>query len=84
MLRLVAKSQAMLKTYRKTDAPAWERKIVLLMAFLLGATLLLFAVWAIVIYLDLDGSAACVEDGGIWYEGECIRGEVPDESRAPG
>lgn len=74
----------MLKTYRKTDAPAWERKIVMLMAFLLGATLLLFTVWAIIIYLDLDGSAACVEEGGIWYEGECIREEVPDESRAPG
>jgi hypothetical protein len=83
-LPLVAEFAAMLKTYRKTDAPAWERKIVMLMAFLLGATLLLFTVWAIIIYLDLDGSAACVEEGGIWYEGECIREEVPDESRAPG
>ena len=80
----MAEFAAMLKTYRKTDAPAWERKIVMLMAFLLGATLLLFTVWAIIIYLDLDGSAACVEEGGIWYEGECIREEVPDESRAPG
>ena len=73
----------MLKTYRKTDAPAWERNIVLLLSFLLGATVLLFAVWAIVIYLDLDGSAACVEEGGIWYEGECIRDEVPDDRPAP-
>ena len=79
----MAKSESMLKTYRKTDAPAWERNIVLLMAFLLGATLLLFAVWAIIIYLDLDGSAACVEDGGIWYEGECIHKEVPAEGPAP-
>ena len=68
----------MLKTYRKTGAPAWERKIVMLLAFLLGATLLLFTVWAIFIYLDLDGSAACAEAGGIWYEGECIPGESPD------
>ena len=53
------------------------------MAFLLGATLLLFAVWAIIIYLDLDGSAACVDGGGIWYEGECIGEQAPDERQAP-
>ena len=70
----------MLKTYRKTDPPAWERKIVLLLMSLLGATLLLFTAWAIIMFLDPGGSAACVEEGGIWYEGECVRGEVTDES----
>ena len=73
----------MLKTYRKTGAPAWERNIVLLMASLLGATLLMFAAWAIIMFLDPGGSAACVEDGGIWYEGECIRPEAEDASPPP-
>ena len=80
---VVAKFPAMLRTYRKTGAPAWERKIVLLLAAMLGATLLLFAAWAIIMFLDLDGSAACVEDGGIWYEGECIRTEAGDGDTPP-
>lgn len=74
----MAKFAAMLKTYRKTDAPAWERKIVLLMAFLLGATLLLLTAWAIIMFLDPGGSVACDEEGGIYYEGECIPGDTPD------
>ena len=79
----MAQFPAMLKTSRKTGAPAWERNIVLLLASLLGATLLLFAVWAIIMFLDPGGAAACVEDGGIWYEGECIRTEAQDEGPAP-
>lgn len=40
----------MFKKYRKTDAPAWQRKLVLLTGALLGATLLLFVVWVMLLY----------------------------------
>ena len=41
----------MINRYRKTDTPAWQRRLVLLLAFLFGATVLLFAVWAVTLYL---------------------------------
>lgn len=43
----------MRKRYQKQDAPAWQRKIVLIVAALFGATLLLFAVWAVVLFNDM-------------------------------
>ena len=40
----------MINRYKKTDAPMWRRNLVLLLGFLFGATLLLFAVWAVLLY----------------------------------
>ena len=65
----------MLKHYKKQDAPAWERKIVLLLGFLLGATVLLFAVWAIIMFTEWGESVDDCLDAGGHYEypqGECV------------
>ena len=57
----MAQFPGMLKTYRKKGAPAWERKIVLLMAFMLGATVLLFMAWAVIMFAQPDDSDTCYE-----------------------
>jgi hypothetical protein len=41
----------MINRYKKTDAPMWRRRLVLLLGSLFGATILLFAVWAVMLYL---------------------------------
>ena len=63
-----------MKTYKKQDAPAWERKIVLLLGFLLGATVLLFAVWAIVMFSDWGRVDDCLDAGGRfdYDKSECV------------
>lgn len=63
----------MLKTYRKQDAPAWQRKLVILTSGFFAATLLLFMAWAVVLLIDWARVDACLDDGGSYdYEtGEC-------------
>ena len=41
----------MRKPYRKQEAPAWQRKLLMVIGALFGATLLLFAAWAVVLFL---------------------------------
>ena len=66
-------SESMLHKYKKKDAPSWQRKLVVLMGALLGATLLLFVVWAIVLVLESAQVDDCLDRGGSYdYErGEC-------------
>ena len=59
--------------HKTKDEQSWERKIVLLLGWLFGATLLLFVVWAIVLFVDRARVDDCSDQGGTYdYEtGEC-------------
>lgn len=63
----------MLRKFRKNDAPSWQRKLILVLGSLFGATLLLFVVWAVVLFIDWAQVDACLDQGGSYdYErGEC-------------
>jgi len=63
----------MLSKYKKKGAPSWERKLVLFLGSLLAATLLLFVVWAVTLFIDWARVDDCLDRGGSYdYEsGEC-------------
>ena len=63
----------MLNKYKKKEAPSWQRKLVLVVGSLFGATLLLFVVWAVVLFVDWARVDDCLDKGGSYdYElGEC-------------
>ena len=63
----------MLSKYKKKEAPSWERKLVLVLGSLCGATFLLFAVWAVMLLIDWARVDDCLDKGGSYdYErGEC-------------
>ena len=63
----------MFKRYAKQDAPAWQRRLVLLLWSLFAATLLLFAAWAVVLFIDWARVDTCLDQGGSYdYErSEC-------------
>ena len=42
----------MLRKYRKRDAPRWQRRLVIILGGLFAATVLLFAAWAVILFLD--------------------------------
>ena len=71
----------MRKRYRKQDAPAWQRKLIVLVGGFFGATLLLFVAWAVVLLIDWLRVDACLDEGGRYdYEsGACDYG-APEES----
>jgi len=41
----------MLRKYKKQDAPRWQRRIVVLLSGIFAATVLLFAAWAVILFL---------------------------------
>jgi len=52
----------MFKRYEKNEAPAWQRRLILFLWGLFSATLLLFAAWATILFVDqarLDGCEDC-------------------------
>jgi hypothetical protein len=63
----------MLRKYKKKDAPSWQRKLVVIVAALFGATLLLFVAWAVILVIDWARVDDCLDSGGRYnYEtGEC-------------
>ncbi len=63
----------MLSKYKKSEAPSWQRKLVLILGSLFGATFLLFVVWAILLFIDWTRIDDCLDKGGSYdYErGEC-------------
>ena len=71
--------------YKKTEAPSWQRKLLLFLGGLFGATLLLFVVWAVVLLEDWGVRVDdCLDKGGSYdYElGECdfeSNHPVPDD-----
>jgi len=59
----------MFRTYRKTEPPAWHRRLVVFLMALLSATLLLFVVWGYFLWLEMDAVDDCLDRGGRWnYE----------------
>ena len=76
----------MLKKYKKKEAPSWQRKLVIVLGSLFGATLLLFVVWAVLLFLEWARVDDCLDKGGSYdYErGECdfqSNHELVDASR---
>jgi len=63
----------MLKKYKKTEAPSWHRKLVLVLGALCAATFLLFVVWAVLLLIDWARVDDCLDRGGSYdYErAEC-------------
>lgn len=63
----------MIRKYEKQDAPAWQRRLLFFIAGLFGATLLLLAAWAVVLFIDQSEIDRCLDAGGSWdYErGQC-------------
>lgn len=41
----------MRRAYNKQPPPAWQKRLLLLLGFLFGATVLLFAAWAIILFI---------------------------------
>lgn len=44
----------MRKSYEKQPPPAWQKRLLVLLAALFGATVLLFAAWAVILFLGTD------------------------------
>ena len=63
----------MFSRYKKKAAPSWQRKLVLVLGALCGATFLLFVVWAVTLFIDWARVDDCLDHGGSYnYEvGEC-------------
>jgi len=70
----------MFKRYNKQGASVWERKLTLVLGFLFGVTLLLFAVWALTLFINWAEVDDCLDRGGSYdYE----RGRCDLESNHP-
>ena len=54
----------MLSKYKKTEVPSWQRKLVVILGALAGATFLLFAVWAVTLLIDWARVDDCLDKGG--------------------
>ena len=55
--------------YTKNAAPAWQRKLVFFLWSLFGATFLLFAAWAVMLFIDSASVDRCLDRGGSYdYE----------------
>ena len=67
----------MRKRYAKQDAPAWQRKLIVLVAAFFGATLLLFVAWSVVLFIDWLRVDECLDQGGRWdgESGVCDYGD---------
>ena len=63
----------MLKRYKIGEASVAERKLVLVFGSLLAITLLLFAVWAVMLFINSAAVDDCLDQGGSYdYErGRC-------------
>lgn len=63
----------MLRRHKINDAPTWQRKLILILGSLFGATILLFAVWAVTLFIDWARVDDCLDKGGSYdYErAEC-------------
>lgn len=62
-----------LHKYKKQDAPGWQRKLLLFLGVLCGATVLLFIAWAITLFVDRTQVDDCLAIGGTYNDqiGEC-------------
>lgn len=53
-----------MRSYRRSGPPEWQRRLVLLLTGLFGATLLLFAVWAMLLWIEQERVEDCEARGG--------------------
>lgn len=76
-----------MRRYDKQKAAVWERKLTVVLGFLFGITLMLFAVWAVTLYIDWAEVDDCLDKGGTYDydEGRCDletnharNGDIPD------
>ena len=59
----------MIKSYEKQPPAMWQRRLTLLLGFLLAATLLLFTFWAVTLFIDRAEVDECLDRGGSYdYE----------------
>ena len=59
----------MLKKYEKQGPSPWDRRLVIVLGALFAITLLLFAVWAVVLFVGPTSVDACLDQGGSYdYE----------------
>ncbi|MDH3305328.1 MAG: hypothetical protein OEM92_08985 [Gammaproteobacteria bacterium] len=71
----------MLKRHKIGEAPTWQRKLTVFVGSLFAATLLLFTVWAIILFINTADIDECLDDGGSYdYE----RGRCDFEVNHPG
>lgn len=56
--------KSMLSKYKKTDAPEWQQRLVLILASLTGVTFLLFLAWAVMLFVDWARVDDCLDQGG--------------------
>lgn len=63
----------MLKRYHKQGVSAWDRKLMIVLGSLFGITLLLFAVWAVILLINWAEVDDCLDRGGSYdyEEGRC-------------
>jgi len=63
----------MLNRHKLRAAPSWQQKLVLLLGSLVGATILLLVVWAVVLFVDRARVDDCLDKGGSYdyQRGEC-------------
>lgn len=63
----------MLKRHKKQGASVWDRRLVVVLGFLFGVTLLLFAVWVLTLFFNWAEVDDCLDRGGSYdYEqGRC-------------
>ena len=54
----------MRRPHRIGEPPAWQRKLILIVAAMFGATLLLLAAWAVILFSDGKGVDDCLDRGG--------------------
>jgi hypothetical protein len=54
----------MLKRHKIGEAPPWQRKLTVFVGALFAATLLLFTVWAIILFINTADVDECLDDGG--------------------
>jgi len=70
----------MFPRYNKQGASVWDRKLTIVLGLLFAVTLLLFAVWAVVLYANRAGVDDCL-NGGENNRDEAARCESsPDQS----
>ena len=61
----------MRRPHRIGEAPAWQRRLLLLITAFFGATLLLLAAWAVILFNDGKSVDDCLDRGGSYdYERE--------------
>ena len=74
--------RSMLKKYEKQPPNIWERRLVVVFGALFAITVLLFAVWAVVLFVGPTSVDACLDQGGS-YDYELQRCDFESDHPVP-